>query len=282
MIRRLRPILWIVPLLVACDRQRNIDRAGDVEKSKPKVTKAARPPREEPVAAESLRASLKTAREITSPEEREIALAQVAWNALDLDPELAREVLGQLTADSVEKIRLIQHFAMRLAEENPDEALTWADALGSEKETAAARCQIALVISDGDPQRAAELLSESGIEGRDFDVVAVQVLQRWAARTPADAAAWVAVFPPGKSRDAGMKAVVAEWAEQDPQAVFAWMGKAGGESLRKEAARAMAEALAEQPQDVRNAWLRHADPKTRSEIDQAQKETGRDDPPPSE
>jgi hypothetical protein len=281
-IRRLYPCLLAVPLLVSCDKPRDAGGTGETTgKPKPQVTRTTRPPRgDSPDAPENLRASLKSACEIESPEEREQAVAEVAWSALELDPELAREAFQQLTPDSVEKIRLVQHFAMRLAEENPDEALKWADALGSEKEIAAARCQIALVISNDDPQRAANLLSESGIEGRAFDVVAVQVLQRWAAKTPPDAAAWVVMFPPGKSREAGIKSVVSQWAEQDARAAFSWMGKLEDRALREESAQAVAEILAERPEDVRNAWLQHADPETRGAIGRKTKEAGLDDPPP--
>lgn len=271
-------------MLVACDKP--VDAVAPDEttgKPKPQVTRAARPPRGDSQGApENLRSSLKSALEIEAPEERETAVAEVAWNAIELDPELAREAFQQLTSDSAEKIRLIQHYAMRLAEENPDEALKWADALGSGREIAAARCQVALVISNDDPQRAANLLSESGVEGRAFDVVAVQVLQRWAAKTPPDAAAWVVMFPPGKSREAGIKAVVSQWAEQDARAAFSWMGKLEDQALREEGAMAMAEILAEQPEDVRNAWLRHADPETRGAIRRKTKEAGLGDPPLSE
>jgi hypothetical protein len=174
---------------------------------------------------------------------------------------------------------------MRMAEENVDEALKWAATIGTEHEGAAALGHIALVISATDPERAGTLLSETGIEGRDFDVVVVQVLGRWAARSPADAAAWVALFPPGESREAGMRPVVSAWAEADADALLSWMAGLRDEALRGESAQAMAEVLLRQPDEVREAWLSHADPQLRTEIEArreaVKKETGNMPRPPS-
>jgi hypothetical protein len=284
-IRRFLPILCPGLLLVCCDKPgESSTRKGDNEPAR-RVARSPRSPRENPPdALAELRVTLKAAEKIEAPEAREKALADVAWNALEIDPELARDAFLQLSADNPEKIRLIQHYAMRLAEQDPDEALTWAATLGSEKEIAAANGQIALVLAESDPQRAANLLSESGIVGREFEVAVVQVLQRWAAASPPDAAAWAISFPPGAARAAGINIIVAQWAKTDAQATLAWMSALQDETVRKEVALAMEEALLQQPQDIRDAWLQHADTRTRSELEQqreqAMKEVGDNVPPP--
>ncbi len=228
--------------------------------------------------------ALQTAASAPSPEARAEIIAEVAWNALEIDPALAREAFLQLSADHPQKILLIQQFAMRLAEQSPDEALAWADTLASEREIAAAKGQIALVLAESDPLRAANLLSESGIVGREFDVAVVQVLQRWAAKSAPDAAAWAISFPPGPARTAGLSLIVPQWAKTDTAAVFIWMQELHDEALRKEALLAMEMALLQQPQDLREAWLQHADSQTRIELEAqrqpAMKEIG-DNVPPS-
>jgi hypothetical protein len=60
-----------------------------------------------------------------------------------------------LPTDSAEKIRLIQHYSRRLAEQNPDKALAWTATHGTEQEIAAAHGQIAWVLAETDPPRAA-------------------------------------------------------------------------------------------------------------------------------
>ncbi len=231
----------------------------------------------------ALRSALQAAMDIESPADRGKALAEVAWNALDIDPELASEAFLQLPKGSDEKLRLIQHYAMRLAEQDPDEAIEWAAGLGFEQEIAAAMGRIALVLAETDPHRAANLLSESGIAGREFDVTAVEVLQRWAAQSPLDAAAWAVLFPPGAAREAGMTMIFERWLPRDAPAAFDWFSSLQDERLRKETARAMEGVILQQPQAIRDAWLQYADAPIRSEIamqrEQAIMDVGNNIPP---
>jgi hypothetical protein len=282
---RLLAILWPGLLLVSCDKAGPSDSHKGDDSSAPPVRRSGHAPRENPATPrDELRVQLQTAASAPSPEARAEIIAEVAWNALEIDPALARETFLQLSADHPQKILLIQQFAMRLAEQNPDEALAWADTLASEREIATAKGQIALVLAESDPLRAANLLSESGSVGREFDVAVVQVLQRWAAKSAPDAAAWAISFPPGPARTAGLSLIVPQWAKTDTAAVFIWMQEPHDEALRKEALLAMEMALLQQPQDLREAWLQHADSQPRSELEAqrqpAMKEIGDNVPPP--
>ena len=209
---------------------------------------------------------------IESPEARVRVLADVAWSALEIDPVLASEAFQQLPPGSTEKLRLIQHYAMRLAEQNPDEALAWAATVGNEQEIAAANAQIAVELSEADPQRAAKLLSESGIASHEFDVAVVQVLQRWAAQSAPDAAAWASSFPTGAARKAGISLIVSQWANADAQASFAWISALQDKAIRGEALLALEATLLLQAPAVRDSWLQHADANLQSELEQHQKQ----------
>lgn len=286
MTRRFPLCLWLGLCLGSCDKPARTNTSSSGAEATPRVRRDVRPPRAEtPDPGEKLRVALKAAAELASPDDREQAIAEIAWNALETDPDLAREAFQQLPADSTEKIRLIRHFAMRLAEQNLDEALAWAAALGTEKEIAAAQGQIALVMSNTEPERAAKLLSDFGVAGREFDVSVVQVIQRWAAASPPDAAAWVALFPPGKFRQSGIQTVVSQWAMTDAPATLAWMATLQDRMLREEAALAMARALLQQTPEVRETWLQHADPGILGDLeaqqDRALKELGNRVPPTS-
>ncbi len=283
---RLNAWLCLGMVVAGCDKREPPASPAGENPTPPRVTRTARPPlRQTPDEKKNLRAALTSAGEIEAPTEREKAIEKLAWDALELDPELAREAMEQLPPDGAGRIRLIQHLAMRMAEQNVDHALSWANTLTTDHEHAAAVGHIALVLSDTEPERAATLLSEFGIAGRGFDVVAVQVLNRWAVQAPADAAAWVAAFPPGKARVAGILTVVSTWAKDDPEAVFSWMATVRDESVREESTLAMAEALLRQPENVREESLGHADPNVRGEIearwDAAKKEAGHDNRLPS-
>jgi hypothetical protein len=259
--------------LAACDKPSN-ERASEETRRPP----APRPPRIQPANPENKRSAMEAAEQIAEPEERDKAISEIAWNAIGLDPELAREAFDKLTPDSEERIQLVRHFAMSMADDNIEEALKWARGLESELEKSAACGQIALVIADTDPSKAAHLISESGIEGRHLDVAVVQVVQRWADQSPDEAAGWVALFPPGEVREAGIRTVVALWVETDRKAAFTWMAGLTDESIRSEIALALAIELVDQEPEDREEWLASADATTRSSIEamkaKALEETG--------
>lgn len=272
-------------LLISCEKPEPRNGRPDTTDAPTRSTRsgsASRQPVQGSMA--ELRKILKTAADIDSPEAREKAIADVAWNALETDPELACQAFLQLPTGSPEKIRLIQHYAMRLAEQNTDEALAWAGTLESEQEISAAHSQIALTLAEIDPQRAASLLSESGIVSREFDVAVVQVIQRWAAQSAPETAAWVTMFPPGPAREAGIKIIADRWLHADAAAAFSWLATLQDADVRKEAALGMEEAILQQPGDIRDTWLHHADASIRSELEQqreqAIEEVGDNIPPP--
>lgn len=269
MIRRLLAFLAPGLLLVCCDKPGQSYAHENSAAPKTRVSHSGHTTRQPgPGSLSELRKILKTAAEIESPVAREKAIADVAWNALETAPELACEAFLQLPTGSVEKIRLIQHYAMRLAEQNPDEALAWAATLGSELEIAAAYSQIALAIAETDPRRAANLLSESGVVSREFDMAVVQVVQRWAAQSPPDAADWVVMFPQGPAREAGIKIIANRWLQADAQAAFSWLANLQDPGIRREAVLGLEEAILQQPSNIRDTWLQHANNGIQSELEQ--------------
>lgn len=253
-------------LLSACERSDKTGHRAE-EKAAPEITRSHRPPREAvPDKKEELRDGLAKARMTGEPEERDKLLAQVAWNAMELDPDLAREAFESLMIETPDRIALIQHYAMRMADADPEKALKWAATLDSEREAAAARVRIALVLADEDPSRAANLLSEHGLANREFEVAVVQVLQRWSNKNPRNAAAWVAVFPPGEFRKAGVETVASGWLGSNPQAAFAWLSSLSDETIRMEAGDAFAKCFLQQTPETRETWLGHADPQIREKL----------------
>ncbi len=255
--------------LIACGKRESQTIAQpDDSAATPRVRPRGHASREAvPGSPARLRADLTEAEIIGPAVDREKAIAEVAWSALETDPALSEEAFLKLPRDRPERLRLIEHHAMRVAERDPEEALAWADGLESEQETAAAKGMIALVLAETDPLGAANLLSESGIAGRDFDVALVQVIQRWAGKSPSDAAAWVATFPPGPAREPGIGVIAGSWLPRDPEATFAWFGGLRDPVVRQEAAQALQGIILQQPEDVRMAWLEHADAGLRDELE---------------
>ncbi len=271
---RIFQLLCLALTLAACDKSKKTAHEPADEPNKPRVTKSYRSapdlllkPQDQIIAA------FKEAEEIREPEEKNRALAAAIWDAMDLEPEMARQAMQKLTAGSEEKNRLIQHFAMRLTEQNVDEAVQWATALETEEEKSLAFGKIALVLSQDEPERAAHLLSDSGVAGREFDVAVVQVVQRWAAQAPADAAAWVVLFDAGEARRAGLKETLAVWARSAPQATFSWIAGIPDAQIREEAATGMIQTILDQPESVQQDLLKLAPPEMQAEFEKLKAES---------
>jgi hypothetical protein len=268
----------VAVLLVACDSAKNRpedDATG--EPGRPRNSKTTRiPVVSAPEQRQGLRQALEAAKSSATQEESHRRVAEVAWNAMELEPELAMEAIASLPPDHEERILLLQHLVMRMAEDNPDQAIAWAAALATESETAAAYAQIALVLAETDPERAAMLLSETGIEGHDFDVAVVQVLQRWADQSPPAAAAWVAAFPPGDFRAAGIQEILTRWVQSDPEAGMQWSSSQNDESLTLDAKQAVARIIHEEDEPLRSRLIDLADPQILEHLRELERQAAED------
>jgi hypothetical protein len=273
--RHILPSLGL--LLISCDKPKENSVVAENETSPSRITKSVRPPQNDEltVTPTQLRENLKQAAEITSPKERDQALQEIIWDALELDPELARQGFKQLTSGSPERNQLIQHFALRLAEASLEQAVEWAATLENDQEKSLAYDKISLVLAESEPAKAAQMLSESGVAGRDFDVAVVQVVQRWAANSPADAAAWVSLFDDSEARRAGLKTVVATWSRTDPQATMAWLGTLQNPSIHQEASTGMAETILDLPESRQDELLRLVSPEIRASFEKLKAEAKR-------
>ena len=172
----------------------------------------------------TLRESYESALLETDGVAREKELEAVAWDGIDVDPELAREAFAMLPPGSESARRLVGHFAMRLADEDPGRALEWARELEHEDERSEAIGRIAVVVSADDPRRAAGLVMDEMAEGPARDRAVVQVVQRWVRRSPADAAGWIVELPGAAARGAGIKTLTAAWLDADPTGLSGWIG----------------------------------------------------------
>ncbi len=273
--RHILPSLGL--LLISCDKPKENSVVAENETSPSRITKSVRPPQHDEltVTPTQLRENLRQAAEITSPKERDQALQEIIWDALELDPDLAQEGFQQLTSGSPERNQFIQHFALRLAEASFEQAVEWAASLENEQEKSLAYNHIALVLAESEPEKAAQMLSDSGIPGRDFDVAVVQVAQRWAANSPAAAAAWVSLFDDSEARRAGLKAIVTTWSRTDPQATMAWLGTIQNPGIHQDASIGMAETILELPDSRQDELLRLVTPEIRARFDQLKAEAKR-------
>jgi hypothetical protein len=255
-------------LLVSCDKAQKLpEREGKSTKALRSARTATTPARPSSTQNERLRSSFQAAKGLRTPEERNGAFASVAWDALELDQDLAMQAFSQMTTGSEERNRLLEHLVMRSAEENFEEATAWANSLGTDEERSLAFGKIAMVVSEKAPERAAKILSESGLAGHDFDVAVVQVVQRWAAISPSAAAAWVSMFEAGDARSAGLEQVVTLWIHKDPEAACTWIPTLKDTKLRQEAEKGAAQAVINAPIKSQVGLLKFATPAIRAQFE---------------
>lgn len=264
------PCLILLPLLM-----QSCDETHKETETPPPASRPPRPPRPSPgppITRAGLRDSLDRTLAEPLSEARDRSLETVIESSLELDPELAADAFNQLDPEGPVRQQLLGHFAMRLAEHDPDNATRWAAALKTDEERSLAFGGIALAVSSSDPEAAAKLLSDSGVASRDFDVAVVQVIQRWAAKSPAAAAAWVTRFDPGEARSAGLKELVSAWADDNATAAFDWIFSIQDPTTHAEAVNAMAEAILDRPGEDQANLLATAPKEVRLRHDQLKAE----------
>lgn len=255
------PVLLIALALIACEKQKPTAHTSSPDNAASHPTKSTRPHQDEPFSPSRSREKTTPAPDSTE------ALIAVIENAEATDMTAAKNAFAQLPAASAERTRMISHLAMRLAESDPADATRWADSLESDQDQSLAYGKIALILSATDPQAAAKMLSDSGVGGRDFDVAVVQVVQRWAAKSPTEAAAWVAQFDPGEARSASLQAIATTWLDQDRPAAFAWIQGISDPALRAEAITGAAESILILPDSQHAAALQDASPELRERFE---------------
>lgn len=246
-------------LLLSCEKKPQDSSSADTPAAaNPPVKPRQSPPERPAVTRSSLRQSLDQATSLPASPTRDQALESLAEDAMELDAELAREAFDQLTPNGPVRARMVGHLAMRLAEKDIGNATQWANSLEDETEKSLAFGNVALVLSAEDPAAAARLLSDSGIPSQDFDVAVVQVIQRWAAISPAEAAAWVQLFDASEARSAGLREIASAWADHDAPAAYAWISNLRDPTIRAEAIHGMAEAIQQRPAEDQQQLLRSA------------------------
>lgn len=227
------PAVILSSLLIfsACEKKsESTSTAPDQEESGPsKSTKSTKTDRHggtrverQTLAKSELRAAFDAVLKESDPAAREKAMAQVAWDAIDVDRQIAQQAFAELTRGSEESRKLVAHFAMRMAEDNPETALAWARNLEQAEERNDALGCIAAVIAEKDPNQAIDLATGEVEEGPMRNRAMVQVAQRWAQKDPAKAGKWVASLPEGSARRGALINLAKTWSNSDAAAFANW------------------------------------------------------------
>jgi len=91
---------------------------------------------------------------------------------------------------------------------------------------------VAVAVADQSGPAAASLAAKNLASGIEQDRAVVEIVQRWAERSPGEAAGWLAQFPETPARDAAAQNLVMLWALQDKEAPRNWLQQLPQGSLR--------------------------------------------------
>lgn len=260
--------MWVGIFGVACDKKGESANASAGSETGPKSTRAERSPRDKALGpVGKLRNSLTEAKKMDPGAERDKALAAIAREAFELEAELAADAVRQLSPESPERLELMQQVASVLIAQNPEDAIAWADSMGGPEAVKQAREQVAIVLANTDPKRAISLISGTSFPKLEPGGTPVQILQAWTSQSPGEASSWVLRFPPGESRDLGMKALTGQWIQSDAKAATEWISSLPNDSVRGEAIQAMAKALIEFPEPIRVSFMQPIDESFRGDLE---------------
>lgn len=254
--------------LTSCEEKRTDPASGSGEEPVKRTTRADRPSRDIPSGRDKLRAAFETAKAREPGDDRNKAIAEVAWKTLESAPDLAAEFIRDLPAGTAEKAALVDAYLRQLFdEEKSDEALAWADSLGDGTDPASAKGRALVMLAGKHPEQAAKHLPVSDFTAAAVSPLTVEVLQTWVQQNPANAIAWTTRLPAGEARTAGYQAAFAQWFETDSKSAFSWVATQNNPHVRKEAVSAMVGLLISQPDPIRDFMLAPAAPDLRTEIE---------------
>jgi hypothetical protein len=254
--------------VASCDKPgEEADRSKANPDANPRTKRLERPPLESQGTRGSLQAALKAARKLEAPEQRDKALMEIGWKALELAPDLTAEAIRELSPENPDAATLIQACLTHLMKKSPEQAAEWVGSLKGTSWITVAREQLAMRVAESDPKRAIQLLVDSNHRLGEPGSAMEQVLQTWTGKAPGDAALWASRLPAGESRNAVVKTVVSQWLFMDAAASTAWVASLRDPTLRKESIQGIVELLKGFPPPLMAGVLQSADSGIRSEVE---------------
>jgi len=165
-------------------------------------------------ANQNLSEAVQWMRQLPGEGERTDALVTAAYEAARTQPVEALKLASELPP-SEPRNDLIIHAASQWAAQTPEAAAEWAGRITDGTLRQRVLAEVATAWGESDPVAAATLASQALSPGKPQSDAVVAVVQRWAPKQPAAAAAWVAEFPAGTLRDTALQ----ELAKLQPEQV---------------------------------------------------------------
>lgn len=184
---------------------------------------------------------------------RDLAFCVVAQEWAGPDPAAAA-ALALACTDETLREETLAHVARAWAARAPEAACQWMASLAPGQAGDRVRHTLALAVAAHDPRTAARLALTWLPPGPELDRALVGIVQRWAERNPAEAAAWLEQFPALPLRVAATENLVRVWLQDGWGAVGSWIESMPAGGLRDEAAAAVARVAGPYDAQAARAW----------------------------
>lgn len=155
-------------------------------------------------------------------DEKQRVLRLAALATVPADPRAALALAQRMNAGAA-RTDVLQTAVYDWMTRDPLAATRWIETAAEAGEREALHSAAARAIAIVDPALAADWIATAlKSEGVQHDT-ALCVVESWAARETAGAAAWVARFPASPARDAAIDLIAREWRRTDAPALQAWL-----------------------------------------------------------
>lgn len=162
--------------------------------------------------------------------DKEAARISLAYEACRTEPLLALQlVIG--SAPGPDRDGLLVHAVSQWAGADSRAAWEWASRVPDASLRDQLLASVAVASAEQDAEAAAGLVAGSLPAGPEQQRAAVAVAQRWARKSPRDAASWAVRFP-DSVRAYAVQNVVTVWTDQDSEAATAWLQQLPQDSLQ--------------------------------------------------
>jgi hypothetical protein len=165
-------------------------------------------------ANQNLSEAVQWVQQLPGEGERTDALVAAAYEAARSQPVEALKLASELPAGD-SRNDLITHAASQWAAQAPEDAAEWAGRIPDDNLRQRVLAEIATAWGESDPEAAATFAAKMLTPGKPQSDAVVGVVQRWAPKQPAAAAAWVDQFPAGTLRDTALQELAKLQAEPD-------------------------------------------------------------------
>lgn len=143
------------------------------------------------------------------------------------DPQAAIKFAQQMKPGEGQT-NLLRALACRWVDNDPVAALDWVSAIPdpSLREPLVASALQSYALSD--PANAATWLISDVRSGRIAKEAALNILEIWVEKNPAEAAGWASQFPEGDLKSSAVQVVSKHWQQTDPEGAAAWIKRLPG------------------------------------------------------